>query len=314
MTTLLVASTGGHLAELHGLLPRLPVGSDRIWLTFDSPQSRELLRDEQVHFAPPATTRDLIGTFRDATFAARLLRGTDVDRAISTGASIAVSVLPLARLHKIECHYIESATRVSGPSLSGRILAHVPGVNLYTQYREWANARWSYEGSVFDAYLPELDVRPPSLGRVVVTLGTHPRFGFRRLIERLVSVLPASSDVLWQVGATDVSGLKIHGRETVSADELTQAITDADLVVTHAGVGSAQLALSLAQRPVFVPRRHEFGEHVDDHQVALADSLRGSDLVSSLEVAQITSEGLLRASQSRVATRTLVPRFELKAQ
>ena len=41
----------------------------------------------------------------------------DVSIVVSTGAALALAVLPQARLHGIPCVYIESATRVTGPSL-----------------------------------------------------------------------------------------------------------------------------------------------------------------------------------------------------
>ncbi|MCW2960214.1 MAG: glycosyltransferase 28 domain protein, partial [Thermoleophilia bacterium] len=42
MTLLFVASTGGHLAELHALAPRLGATEHDTWVTFDTPQSRAL--------------------------------------------------------------------------------------------------------------------------------------------------------------------------------------------------------------------------------------------------------------------------------
>ena len=47
MSTLLVASSGGHLKELHQLRDRVRgVSGPFRWVTFDTPQSRSLLRDE----------------------------------------------------------------------------------------------------------------------------------------------------------------------------------------------------------------------------------------------------------------------------
>ena len=47
MSTLLVCSVGGHLAELHRLLERMRgLGEERLWVTFDTPQSRSVLAEE----------------------------------------------------------------------------------------------------------------------------------------------------------------------------------------------------------------------------------------------------------------------------
>ena len=50
--------------------------------------------------------------------------------------------------------------------------------------------------------------------------------------------------------------------------------------MTHAGVGSILVALSAGRKPVVVPRLKQFGEAVDDHQLALADRLDDASLVT----------------------------------
>ena len=119
MTTLLVASTGGHLAELHDLAPRLGVGVRR-WVTFDSPQSRSLLEDEDVVFVPPTTSRDVVGVLRDLVIARRMVKAERYEHVISTGAAVAMAFFLPAAAAGIRCSYIESATRTDGPSLTGR--------------------------------------------------------------------------------------------------------------------------------------------------------------------------------------------------
>lgn len=42
------------------------------------------------------------------------------------------------------------------------------------------------------------------------------------------------------------------------------------VLVIHAGAGSIVTALRLGRRPIVVPRRAEYGEHVNDHQIELA--------------------------------------------
>ena len=67
----------------------------------------------------------------------RILRTGRFSYAVSTGSSIAVPFLCGARLRGVSSHYIESATRLSAPSLTGRILARAPGVHVYSQTRGW---------------------------------------------------------------------------------------------------------------------------------------------------------------------------------
>ncbi len=253
MTTLLVASTGGHLAELHSLVPRLGVQSNCVWATFDSPQSRSLLDGQEVIHVPPATSRDALGTIRDFIAARRVLRTGRFSRIISTGASVAMSFFVPATRSGLTCCYIESATRTQGPSLTGHLVARLPRSLLYTQYRSWANDRWQYGGSIFDVYHAEKRATQPAISKIVVTLGTHEKFQFPRLLRRLVDVLPRSAEILWQVGSTRIPGMPVDARRQVPFAEMQQAMREAQVVITHAGVGSALAAMRAGHRPIYVP-------------------------------------------------------------
>jgi len=310
VTTLLVASTGGHLAELHDLMPRLGVG-DRRWVTFDSPQSRSLLAGEDVVHVPPATSRDLIGAVKDLLVARGIFRGRRYDRVISTGASVAMSVFLPATAAGVECSYIESATRTRGPSLTGRLAARVPRTRLYTQYPSWADGIWQYGGSIFDAFAAAPVERAGPVGKVVVTLGTHERYTFPRLLSRLVEILPPTLDVLWQVGATTVERMPAGARRQVPIAELRQAMREADVVVSHAGVGSALAAMQAGRRAVYVPRRRAHGEHVDDHQVEMARELQGRNLVVAREASGLTLADLTLAAAWSVRASPQVAPFRL---
>jgi UDP-N-acetylglucosamine transferase subunit ALG13 len=295
VTTLLVASTGGHLAELHDLAPRLGVGRRR-WVTFDSPQSRSLLDGEDVVFVPPATSRDLVGAARDLVVARRMFRRERYERVISTGASVAMAFFVPATAAGVPCAYIESATRTHGPSLTGRLAARVPGARLYTQYPAWASKPWSYGGSIFDAFEAEALYQPPPVRKVVVTLGTHERYTFPRLLNRLVTLLPRDWDVLWQVGSTVIDKMPAGARKQVPSGEMRQALAEADVVISHAGVGSALAAMQAGKRALYVPRRKAHGEHVDDHQVEMARELEGRKLVVAREVEELTHADLETAA------------------
>ena len=307
MSTLLVASAGGHLMELHELAPRLGLGDDVHWATFASDQSRSLLAGRTVHYVPDNPPRDVRGMAANARRAVGLLRRERFDAVVSTGAGIALSFLPAARALGAHCHYIESAARTDAPSLSGRLLERVPGIALYAQSEGLVRGRWRHRGSVFDAFAPGPEA-PRAIERVVVTVGTMP-FGFRRLVEPLAGLL-AGAQVLWQTGATDVTGLALDARPFVAAGALRAAIADADLVVAHGGVGSALTALEAGRCPVLVPRSRAASEHVDDHQGFIVGELvrRGLALTASPER---LDRPLLEAAAARSVRRTTAPPFAL---
>jgi len=322
MTTLFVATTGGHLAQLDGLSTRVPGDGAAVWVTNANEQSTSLLAGRDVEFVHYVGARDVRGVLRCVPTARRLHRERRITRAVSTGSGIALGFLPYLAARGVECHYIESAARVNGPSLTGRILQNVPGVRVYTQYRHWAGGRWRYGGSVFDRYEPVTREHPPNDRiRVVVTLGTATDFPFRRLVVSLLRQLRPGGelqratglpvDVLWQTGGTPVDDLPIRARPFLPARELREAIAQADIVVSHAGTGSALATFDAGRFPVLAVRRQRYREAVDDHQQELAAELGRRGLALNREADGISTDDLLTAMSRAVRTVRTPPPFAL---
>jgi UDP-N-acetylglucosamine transferase subunit ALG13 len=238
-----------------------------------------------------------------------ILRRRRYGAVIGCGAN-ALSFLPVARTLGLPAHFVETATRTAGPSLTGRLLGAVRGVRRYTQHPRWAGDRWLYRGSVFDDFELSPDEEIGPIRRVVVTVGMN-TYPFRRLFERMLAILPTEVDVFWQSGRTDVGDLPIAARFAAPVDELERAMAEADVVVAHAGVGSALAALRVGKIPVLVPRTKAFGEQVDDHQLDLADDLAGRALAVVTRVEGLELAVLERASRLRAVRPVAPPPFEL---
>ena len=287
------------------------------WATFESDQARTLLAGQPVHFIPWVHPKDVRGTASNTSVARRLLRSGAYARVISTGAAVALPFIAMARRFGVAAHYIESAARSQGPSLTGRLVATIPGVRLYGQYHAWTAGRWQYRGSVFDGFeAARLTDTLSSVSRAVVTFGTQRNFGFRAAAERLVDLIPGvcgpEASVLWQTGATTMDGLKVDSEPTVPLRDLTAAVKRADLVVAHAGVGSALLALEHNQCPVLIPRTRMRNEHTDDHQALIADELARRGLAVPAKLDALTHDHLLRAANRSVRATSTPPDFVLQ--
>ncbi len=124
---LLVASSGGHLAQLMTLEPWWGELSRR-WVTFDLPDARARLVGEDVVHAYAPTTRNLPNLLRNFGLAARVLRERRPDVIISTGAAVAVPFFVLGLLAGIPRVYIEVYDRFDTPTLTGRICSHLSSV------------------------------------------------------------------------------------------------------------------------------------------------------------------------------------------
>lgn len=313
MTTMLVAISGGHLAQLHMLAPRIAAGDDVVWMTDDTAQSRSLLDGQTVVHVPTRPPRDTIGVLRDTRIATKALSDHGVDRVVSSGAQIALSALIPALLRRVPFSYVESATRVTDLSTTGKVIDRIPSVRRYVQYPNRTSERWGYALSVFDGFQVEAvpgdgsdaGAAAPSepIRRAVVTVGGNGEYGFRRLIESAARALPADAEVLWQTGSTDVTGLAIDAKPTVPSAVLSAELERADVVIGHAGTGTALAALSAGKVPVLAARSVGHGEHVDAHQDDLAAFLAERGLAIVRPADEITAADLEEASRWRVTRR-----------
>lgn len=112
---------------------------------------------------------------------------------------------------------------------------------------------------------------------IFVTVGTHQQ-PFHRLMKAL-EVLPAE-ELFVQYGNAEPPAGVARAVAFQSFPEMLEAFATADVVVTHAGVGSILCATNAGHVPVVVPRLKQYGEHVDDHQVHLIRELERDGRVS----------------------------------
>jgi len=131
---LLVASNGGHLLQLTRLAHVWP-GERRLWVTFDKADSRSLLADERVVFAHHPTNRNIPNLLRNLILAVRLVARHRPSAIVSTGAGVAVPFCYVGRLFGAKIVYIESFSRITEPSLSGR-LVHPIAHRFFVQWPE----------------------------------------------------------------------------------------------------------------------------------------------------------------------------------
>ncbi|MCA1005055.1 glycosyltransferase [Rhodococcus hoagii] len=296
---LVAASTGGHLDEMVRLSDSLAMNVDSVWVTFDTPQSRSLLAGKNVVYIDYVSPRDVRAALAGArAMRAHLKRDADFDAAISTGSGIALSVLPVTRLHGIDSLYVESACRFDGPSMTGKILSRVPGVSCLSPGQIWSK-QWGPGPSVFGRF--EVQAAKSSQSpRILVSLGTIRPYRFDALVDSVGATGLADDNTVWQLGATDRADLDGMAVAELSTVDFDQAIDECDVVITHAGIGNVLRILDKGKVPVVVPRRRARGEHVDDHQLELCKTLTQSGIGVVCEPEDLTAETILSAGARKV--------------
>jgi UDP-N-acetylglucosamine--N-acetylmuramyl-(pentapeptide) pyrophosphoryl-undecaprenol N-acetylglucosamine transferase len=297
---LFVCSSGGHLTELLRLHRRFDSDPESLWVTFDTLQSRHLLEGQRMAALPYIGPRDLRGTIAAVPALERILHREGFDAAISTGAAVATVALPLAALHGIPSTYVESVSRLKGPSLTGQILRHTPGIHLRTQNPQWADSHWKAYPSVLEDFRSEPTTDRKAIRKVFVALGTIQGYRFDSVIDSFLATGLANAETVWQLGYTSRDDLPGQVHDFLQPDEFDRQAREADLVITHTGVGTLVDMLASGIFAVYAIRRASRNEHVDDHQVELADLVASMGVGIPVEGPDLTREICERAARRHV--------------
>lgn len=103
---------------------------------------------------------------------------------------------------------------------------------------------------------------------IFVTVGTHEQ-QFNRLVKAmddLVANGTITEPVFEQTGYSTYIPEHCEHSQFVPAQRMQELMSEASVVITHGGPSSFVEAMSAGRAPVVVPRRAEFGEHVNNHQ------------------------------------------------
>ncbi|MFC7766926.1 hypothetical protein [Leucobacter soli] len=136
--TLLVASAGGHLDELMIHIRRLGIDERQaVWVTSPTAQTESLLDGRDVIWAPRVGSGEVGKAVRGVPAALDIHRRVRPDLVVSTGALFSTPHLLAAALMGCETWFIDSATRVAGPSSTGRFARRFTRARLFAQGEGW---------------------------------------------------------------------------------------------------------------------------------------------------------------------------------
>lgn len=121
MKVCLVGSSGGHLTHLY-LLKEYWGKHDRIWVTFDKPDAKSILKDEKVYDCYYPTNRNFKNLVRNTFLAFKILFKERPDVIISSGAAVAVPFFWLSKLFGAKTVYIEVFDRIDKSTMTGKLV------------------------------------------------------------------------------------------------------------------------------------------------------------------------------------------------
>lgn len=112
---------------------------------------------------------------------------------------------------------------------------------------------------------------------IFVCIGSRD-YQFNRLLKALDELVQSGElkdEIFAQIGQSQYVPKHYAWQRYLDADTFQQYLSNAQLIISHAGVGTLLRALKMGKSVIAVPRYAKFGEHIDDHQHQIADVLSG---------------------------------------
>ncbi len=110
---------------------------------------------------------------------------------------------------------------------------------------------------------------------IFVTVGTHEQ-QFNRLVKCIDNLKHdgvIQEDVVIQTGYSTYKPKYCKWQTLFPYQEMLKMVNEARIIITHGGPSSFIMPLQIGKTPIVVPRRHEFNEHVNDHQVSFSNAV-----------------------------------------
>jgi len=126
---------------------------------------------------------------------------------------------------------------------------------------------------------------------IFVTVGTHEQ-PFNRLLEYLDNMKKdgvITEDMIMQTGFSTYEPKYCKWKKLLPYKKMEQYVKEAHIVITHGGPASFIMPLQVGKTPIVVPRQHQYGEHVNDHQVefAKAVSQRMGTIIQVIDITEL---------------------------
>lgn len=114
---------------------------------------------------------------------------------------------------------------------------------------------------------------------ILVCVGAS-EYSFERLLISIDELCDEGNiygrDIIAQIGSSKYVPINYKSFSLIGRNDFQKYMESADIVITHAGTGSVIPSLKLGKKVIVFPRREEYGEHLDNHQLELANVLTSS--------------------------------------
>jgi UDP-N-acetylglucosamine transferase subunit ALG13 len=110
---------------------------------------------------------------------------------------------------------------------------------------------------------------------ILLTVGTQ--LPFNRLISAVDDLaIEIDEEIFGQIGDTHIQPKNFPSSPSLSPVEFDKKFQSAKIVISHAGIGTILTAKKYRRPIILFPRRSEFGEHRNDHQIDTCKQVIGT--------------------------------------
>ena len=134
---------------------------------------------------------------------------------------------------------------------------------------------------------------------ILVMLGTQNN-SFERLLKKMDELIEKKvidEKVIVQSGYTNDESKNMRIFDLIPQEELEKYQEQADLIITHGGVGSIVSSIKKGKKVIAVPRLHRYHEHVNDHQKQIVEAFDKKGYIIGIQRIDELRKAIIRAQE-----------------
>lgn len=132
---------------------------------------------------------------------------------------------------------------------------------------------------------------------VLVSVGTQKQ-PFDRMFELVKGSRSLRKEkIIAQIGYTKFESKRIETFEFIPLEQMEEYISQADIIISHGGVGTIFSALKKGKKVIAIPRLKKYGEHINDHQIEICEELENEGYILYYKDGVDTLDDLIRKAK-----------------
>ena len=134
---------------------------------------------------------------------------------------------------------------------------------------------------------------------ILVLLGTQNN-SFHRLLEEIDNLIQKGiikEEVVVQAGYTKYETSNMKQFDLIDSKEFEELQQKARIIITHGGVGSIISSIKKGKKVIAVPRLHEYGEHVNNHQKQIVELFKEKGYIIGISDVKDLEKALLEVEK-----------------